>query len=298
MGRLLDRPFFSPGSLKAASFEILAEREGCMIERIDDIVRMSAISAWCDGHTALAHAYKVNELDLTMSSFGERPTADFLLDLPGLTRLTILLSAAKDLTAVGRLNNLESLSLGYKVWRLGDRFAPVDFSALKRLRFVAVDICPAFASILTCTSIRQLSVTNDCDRKLRDLDLSRLRELRELSLAGCPKLRRVDLHPRARIHALRVSTCGSYQIDWERVGPQLRFLALGARINFPLEDILKAPELEELHCIGIRSLPPLGFLRHMRKLRHVLLFAAPPGPKLSEEDRATVREINARGGLE
>jgi hypothetical protein len=69
---------------------------------------------------------------------------------------------------------------------------------------------------------------------------------------------------------------------------------LGGRLTFPLEDILNAPRLRELHTIEIRKLPPLGFLRNLEHLRTVFLFAISSGPKLSAEDDALVREINAR----
>jgi hypothetical protein len=294
MPKIPERPFFCPSARRAVLHETLAEHEDYTIDKVHGVISMSTIAPWCDQHTVLARKHKIDELYLTTQSFGDREVADFLVELPWLTRLSIQLYSVKDLTAVGRLERLESLRLHYTVWRLGDRFPSVDFSVLKRLLFADVMICPAFDSLLRCDSIQQLAVSNDCDRKLRDLDLSRLRALRDLQLDPCPELQRVSLHPQARVRALRLSLCGSYQIGWERVGPDLRFLILGGRINFPLENILKAPNLEELHCLEIRKLPPLGFLGKLPKLRHVLLFAAPPGPILSDEDRETVRQINRR----
>ncbi len=103
------------------------------------------------------------------------------------------------------------------------------------------------------------------------------------------------LHPKARIRALELSLCGSYEPDWQRIGPDLRFLVLGGRLKIPLENVLSATKLEELYTLEIRTLPPLGFLLRLPRLKTVFLFAAPPGPKLSDEDRAVVIEINARG---
>jgi hypothetical protein len=71
-------------------------------------------------------------------------------------------------------------------------------------------------------------------------------------------------------------------------------LVLGGRLKFPLEDILNAPNLEELHTLQIRKLPPLGFLRDLKQLKTVFLFSAPPGPTISKKDRYLILEINAR----
>ena len=151
-------------------------------------------------------------------------------------------------------------------------------------------MCRAFESILKCRKIKELTVRNECDGRLRDLDLTRLSALRELRLDHCPKLRNVSLHPKAKVRALELSLCGSYKIDWRRVGADLRYLVLGGRLTFPLEDVLNAPDLEELYTLEIQKLPPLGFLRSLKKLRVVFVFSAPPGPKLSDEDLALLRE--------
>jgi hypothetical protein len=294
MAKISRRPFFAPVSRKPREYETLVERDDCIVDKLNGVVRMETMKPWCEQHAALAREHKVAHLALMAASFGNHESAHFLLEVPWLTGLTIDVYSAKDLAAVGRLEQLESLRLRYGVWRLGDRFVPVDFSRLTQLRHVDVMMCPAFESILACKTIQALAVSNDCDRKLRDLDLSRLGKLRDLQLDHCPKLRRVTLHPGARLRALSLSLCGSYEPDWDRFGPELRILVLGGRINFPLENILKASKLEELQCLEIRKLPPLGFLRQLAKLHSVVLFAAPPGPILSDEDRASVSEVNAR----
>ena len=186
------------------------------------------------------------------------------------------------------------IAFGMGGWRLGDRLQPVDFSGLVQLEYADIMMCRAFESILKCPKIKELSVGNDCDRRLRDLDLSHLPALRDLRLDHCPKLRNVFLHPKAKVRGLEVSLCGSYKIDWERMGPDLRFLVLGGRLTFPLEEVLNAPKLEVLHIAEIRKLPPLGFLRRLKKLRGVFFFSAPPGPKFSEDDRAVLAELQSR----
>jgi len=294
MPQIPKRPFFLPVAPKHVARETLVERDDCTIVKLNGVACMSTMKPWCDQHAALAREHKVAQLALVTASFGDHVTAEFLLEMPWLTRLKIRIYSVMDLTAVGRLEQLESLRLHYEVLRLGDRFVPVDFSGLRKLRHADVMMCHAFESILACDAIQELAVSNDCDGRLRDLDLSRLGKLRELKLDHCPKLRRVIFHPRARIRALELSLGGSYQADWDRLGPDLRFLVLGGRINFPLENILKATKLEELYCLQIRKLPPLRFLRQLPNLHTVFLFAAPPGPILSDEDRATVSEINAR----
>ena len=56
-------------------------------------------------------------------------------------------------------------------------------------------MCKSFESILKCRKIKALTVVNDCDHRLRNLDLSNLPALRELRLDHCPKLRKVIFAP-------------------------------------------------------------------------------------------------------
>src|SRR5262249_20882540 len=148
----------------------------------------------------------------------------------------------------------------------------------------SVMMCSPLESILKCESIVELEVRNECDGRLRDLDLSCLRSLYHLGLDHCPKLNSVKLHPKAKVRGLALTLCGSYKIDWPRMGPDLMYLKLGGRLTFPLREILNAPGLIELHTSGIRKFPPLGFLRRLRHLKTVFIFTPPPGPKLSKED--------------
>jgi hypothetical protein len=79
-----------------------------------------------------------------------------------------------------------------------------------------------------------LAVHNQCDDRLRDLDLTQLPGLRDLKLDHCPQLRSVRLHPKARVRGLELTLCGSYKIDWQRLGPRLRYLSLGGKLTSPL----------------------------------------------------------------
>jgi hypothetical protein len=72
------------------------------------------------------------------------------------------------------------------------------------------------------------------------------------------------------------------------MGEDLRYRHLGGRLTFPLEDVLNAPDLEELHTAEIRKRPPLAFLRKLQKMRVVSVFSAPPRPKLSDDDLAVL----------
>jgi hypothetical protein len=297
MPRLGDRPFFLGGRGKSAEYETLFEQDNCCIVKHGDDIDLSLPTGpWTERHTELAGHYRANSVHLRDPSFGDRRATDFLLDLPNLTSLSISIWSPVDFSGVARISKLRSLRIDFGVggWRLGDQLQPVDFSGLVKLEHAFIMMCCAFESILTCRRIKELTVRNDCDGRLRDLDLSHLPGLRDLQLDHCPKLRNVFLHPKATVRALEVSLCGSYKIDWQRMGPDLRFLVLGGGLTFPLDEVLNAPNLEVLHTLEIRKLPPLGFLRRLEKLRGVLFFAAPPGPKFSEDDLALIEEIRLR----
>jgi len=288
------RPFFLGGDGIWAEGEILLEAEDCMVVKSGATVDLTPQGTWTKRHTGLAERYKVNSVGLGNLAFGPRKTAEFLLDLPPLHRVSLLLGSPIDLSALGRLRELRSLRISLSIWRVGDRFLQLDFSDLRKLEFADVMMCRAFESVLQCRALKALAVRNECDGRLRDLDLTQLPALRDLELDHCPRLRSVRLHPRARVRGLEQTLCGSYKVDWDRLGADLRYLLLGGRLTFPLDDIRNAPKLEELHVHGIRKLPALGFLRKLRHLRTVFIFTPPPGPDLSEEDEALLREINAR----
>jgi hypothetical protein len=293
-----DRPFFLGGIGPKAELKVLLERDDCRITRRGTNVELTLWKgAWTDKHTDLARRYDVDQVSAPNPAFGDKRTADFLLDLPSLRGLTLSFWSPVDLSSLGRLHDLRSLRMtnfGIGGWRLGDRLEAVDLSGVTKLETAHIMMCKSFESILKCRKIKELTVCNDYDGRLRDLDLSDLPALRELALDHCPKLRKVTLHPKAKVRALRLALCGSYKIDWQRMGPDLRYLVLGGRLTFALEDVLNAPNLEELHTHEIRKLPPLGFLRKLEKLRVVFVFAAPPGPKFSDDDLAVLREFPLR----
>ena len=294
MARRADRPFFLGGKGGGAKHESLYEEGPCDIEKAGAYTTLTLWAGeWTAKHTELARRYKVNSVSVRDTAFGERRSSDFLLELPVLNEVSITIWTPIDLSGLARLAELRSLRIDFGLggWRLGDRIQPVDFSGLSKLEHADFKMCKPFESILKCRKIKALSVVNDCDHRLRDLDLSNLPALRELRLDHCPKLRKVILHPKAKVHALAVALCGSYKIDWERMGTDLKYLLVGGRLTFPLEDVLNAPNLEELHLYQIRKLPPLGFLRKLEKLRVVFAFSAPPGPKFSEDDLAVLREF-------
>jgi hypothetical protein len=281
---------------RRAEGKFLLEKENYFIFKSQDgLVDLTRCGPWTKRDTALAWEYKVNAVTINSLTFGNRKTAEWVLDLPPLRSLSLSLWIPVDLTALGRLSELRELRIDFSIWRVGDQFQPVDLTCLRRLQYADVMMCRPVESILQCEPIKELVVRNECDGRLRDLDLTNLPLLRQLSLDHCARLRNVRLHPKAKIRGLELSLCGSYQIDWKRVGPDLECLSLGGRLTFPLKQILNAPRLKELHTAEIRKLPSLGFLRKVRHLKVVQMFSAPPGPKMSKSDEALIRQINARG---
>jgi hypothetical protein len=297
LGERKGKPFFvrgSPGYQHGDSEDLLYE-EGRTVQRWSNVTYMRVERTWTAAETAIAERYCVRDLELGWKAFASARSADFLIDLPLVRRMSISLSSPIDLSALGRITQLEKLRITMSGWRLSDRFEPVDLSGLANLWWADVAFSKTFESILKCSSIQELTIENSGDGRLRDLDLSSMNQLADLTLDHCSKLRRVDFHPKAKVRKLEVSLCGPYRIDWERLGRDLRGLTLGGRISFPLEEILGAPRLEQLAVMEVRKLPGLGFLRELKKLKGVTLFSAPPGPNISEEDWALVREINGKG---
>ncbi len=297
MGEQETKPFFVRGSpgYRQGDCEDLLDEKGCIVQRWGKVTCMRVGRAWTAGETAIAEKYCVRDLELERSAIANAGNANFLLDLPLVRSISMRLSSPIDLSALGRMTQLEKLRMTMSGWRRSDRFEPVDLSGLVNLWWAHVAFSRAFESILKCSSIEELTIENSGDGRLRELDLSSMIQLADLRLDHCAKLCKVDFHPKAKVRKLEVSLCGPYRIDWERLGRDLRVLTLGGRVSFPLEEILGAPRLEQLAVMEVRKLPGLGFLRELKKLRGVTLFSAPPGPNISEEDWALVREINGKG---
>ncbi len=268
MATRVERPIFLGGKGGRAKHQSLLQQDGCNIMKRGNSTTLTLWTGeWTAAHTELVRRYKVNSVSVHDPAFGERKTSDFLIDLPVLKRVAITIWTPVDFSGLARLAELRSLRIHFGLggWRLGDRIQWVDLSGLTKLEDADIMMCKAFESILKCRKIKVLTVRNECDHRLRDLDLSNLAALRELQLDHCPKLRKVLLHPKAKVPALAVALCGSYKIDWQRMGADLIYLLVGGRLTFPLEDVLNAPNLEELHLYEIRRLPPLGFLRRLKK---------------------------------
>jgi len=295
--------------------KILFDSDDLLLSQQGDLICLDSFSPWGKQHLRLARKYHVNCLAADSVCFGERTTAEFLLDLPALRRVHIVLARPTDLSAVTRLRGLEYLGV---MGELGSATPTVDLTPLTSLRRAYVQMCRPLESVLTCASIQSLWLWNDLEEAraeinlqglpaLRELDLTRWPRLKELNLTAQPKLHRlhlqalpklrpngITLHPRAVLKSLKVGGCGAYRIDWARMGKGLEELELLGPLRFPLEDVLKAPNLRKLSTNGVKSFPPLKFLLGLPKLSGFNWFSPPPGPAFSTEDHAIIQKINDR----
>jgi len=296
--------------------ELLFESERAFIQRDGDIVELSQYGPWTPDLARLARKYKINALHISETYRQEWPSLDFLLDLPPLRKLHVVLSRPTDLAPITKLTDLEFLGLMGDITLEGTETPAADFSSLTKLKQAYVDIAPPTLSLLDCRSLQFLWVWNNCKPWLSSLDLSRLEKLSELHvtawaklskidlshqpkleqlhLEALPKLKSVSLDPKAKLRRLKMGGCGPYRIDWDRMGEDLHELELSGPLRFPIEDVLRAPDLRTLETNSVRKFPPLRFLLKLRSLERFSYFTTPPGPKWSEDDEAVMRQIHAR----
>lgn len=280
--------------------------------------RMDRLGAWNENCTKLVEEYKVDDITITELAKEWWADLEFLADIPPVRELHLILKKPKDLSPIVKLTQLEFLGVVGKVWSADENqgFPKVDFGPLKKLKRASIDICPETESIFECSSLEWLWIDNEREKNLKSPDLSRLSLLKELHcrycpklqtidlshqpaievlrLEACPKLQSVTLHPDTKLRSLIMAVCGGYRIDWERMGRDLESLELSGPLRFPLEDVLKAPNLRRLHTNGIRTFPPLRFLLELPQLDDFFMFNTPGKSKLSEEDKAVVKAINER----
>jgi hypothetical protein len=310
------RPAFLTG-LNLRDAQVLFEEKGCDVFQLGDEIEMQVIGAWKPRHTKLARQYKINTVHITEPSLDGRKSADFLLDLPPLRNLGLISSEPRDLSVVKRMTELQTLRISLP---RGEAYTgnPIDFSALTKLSNVRIWWRPELAGILNVASLESLWISDEQEMCLRELDLSRLPNLKMLHIQQAPKLKSLDLsplprlwelsmlairglksvapHPAAEVGALNISGLGAWRIDWDRMGEDLEYLQLWGPLKWPLTDVLRAVNLKELHTNAIRTFPPLDFLKQLKHLRLISIFTTPPGPKLTDADWAVIRQINARGG--
>ena len=116
MARFGARRFFLGGKGKPGAPESLFERDDCDIEKCgDDICLSLTTGPWTERHTKLARRYRANSLIIGEQSFGDRKTADFLLDLPMLSSVSISIWSPRDLSSLSRLPDLRSLRIAFSV---------------------------------------------------------------------------------------------------------------------------------------------------------------------------------------
>jgi hypothetical protein len=300
--------------------KVLFDSDDLLVSQQGDLICLDSFIPWGPRPLKLARKYRVNCLAADSVCFGERTSAEFLLDIPSLRRLHIVVERPTDLSAVAKLTDLEYLGIMGELVHRGqdDATPPVDLAPLTRLRRVYMELCRPLESVLTCTPIESLWLWNNLEparteinlqglRGLRELELTQWPNLKSLNLTAQPNLKRlhlqalpklrpdgVTLHPKAVLKSLKIGGCGAYRIDWARMGKGLQELELLGPLRFPLRDVLKAPNLRKLSTNAVKTFPPLKFLSGLKKLHHFSWFTPPPGPKFSPEDHAVIERINKR----
>jgi hypothetical protein len=296
--------------------EFLYESDAAFITRDGDVIELNHFGPWTRDLTKLAKKHKINALHISETYQEEWPSLDFLLDLPPLRKLHVVLSRPANLSPITKLTALESLVLMGDVAQEKIETPVADFSKLTKLKQAYVEIAPPTLPLLECTSLQFLWAWNHCKPWLASLDLSRLtklselhvtawaklskidlshqRRLEQLHVEALPKLKSVALDPKATLRRLKMGGCGPYWIDWDRMGDDLQELELSGPLRFPIEDVLRAPNLRKLETSSVRKFPPLTFLLRLPKLESFGYFTTPPGPKWSQEDEAVIRQIKAR----
>lgn len=282
-------PAFRRGPRPPGHGEVLYQDAHCQIERWGDLVYLDLEDAWRPEIGKIARRCNVNALCIGSTYDWKGRSLDFLQALSPLRRVFCRIDSAFDISSLQGLTELTHLHLE---WRTTTAPMPLSFTCFPHLTECSITLLPAFESILGHTPLQVLEVAG-CWH-LRELDLSGLPNLQELELAGCRTMTSFRLHEDARLISLSLHTSSKLRVDWPRLVRDLRYLCIGGKVGFPLEEISAAQQVEfvDLREVsgGVKS---LDFLNELPKLRAVSLIDL----RSSKAAREVAKSINMAGGF-
>jgi hypothetical protein len=211
---------------------------------------------------------QVAEIEMISALLKDKIDLRFLSELSDVRAVTVRAEKPIDWSPLERLLNLESLDLRFG----GDAPKSIDFARFRKLRSCSINWSSEWESVLNCTSLWHLSLEN-LDG-ITSVELTALKELRELFLNRCKGLRRVQLRNEQTIESLAIANCRALeQFEPVEAFEAVRYLALSShsRLNLTHRTL---PHLRRLWLKSIGKIESLRFLSESRDLEYVqLLFS-------------------------
>jgi hypothetical protein len=284
-------PVFYYSVAVAEDSAVLDEGDGFFIYRRLGIVGIECQKPW---KREFEEAYRHHEAEsVSINTFSvqgwEGLSLDFLVDLPGLRHVVLIAHLPMDLTPLGQLSGLESLTL---LWRVHGSPCTIDFARLVRLKECKISWHPTFAPILRLGSLVVLRIVDA--KGLKGLDLSELPRLAELDLMSCAALTQIHFSERAKLIALELTNCHKLRPDWRRLALDLRHLCLRDRIGFAVEEVVEAQALQFLWAQPSNKHPTWEFLRDLPCLEAVCVFDLKIKKKIAELFKS-INQSNGHG---
>jgi hypothetical protein len=157
------------------------------------------------------------------------------------------------------------------------------------LRVCDISWLPEWDSVRQSVQLEALAIGDSWE--LRELYLSRMRNLSELEIDFCGELRKVVIPDAVKIRMLRVNGSPKLKLDLERVVRDLEYLWIGGKIASPLDDLGKASKLRFLTLMFVKNRKEIpAFLHRLTALEDI----SAAGTRLCESDRAIEQKFIAR----
>jgi len=202
--------------------------------------RLKLHTDWGDRVLRVCERENIQELVLLKFQDPEWESLDFLAEIPWIKSFTLLNFAAKDISGIHHLTQLESIYMADYSNRA------IDFSRFPMLTECKMEYCPARASIFGCTTLESLALRHYPHRDLVAL----------APLTGLTKLRIAE----SKVED--ISTAGSFQHLKELSLVLLRKL----KDISPLAKLKGLEQSELMNCRGITNLDPLSGLNSLQVL--------------------------------
>ena len=242
--------------------EVLQQNSTAIVWQRGSRVILQPLKSWSPATARVASRFGVKALSLHVDLSWADTSLSFLERLPQLEALVLSGPGAINWSKVESLTSIRDLYLNCYVGTPGE----INLSGLAKLKVANINSLEQWDSILACRSLRVLSIREVF--KLKTLNLTKLKSLRELAIIDSPSIEDVELARGAKLKALRISKSKRVKPPWGRIRRELEYLTLDGRLGFPLSEVRHAENLKriELFQQGMISLAPLRRLSKLKKI--------------------------------
>lgn len=209
---------------------------------------------------------RINELQIFSWDIDEELDLSVLTLAPELEALYLHVEKSVDWTPLQSLTQLQKLTLIVR----GQQPQSLDFTQFRNLHTSRLTWCEEWHSILSCKTLRGLTVENS--KNIKELDLHKLSKLSELCLTECNGLRTIRCDKHQLIESLGVASCRSFEsLEPFEVLKDLKYVVFGGNFRFDIRRLGECHKLKRFSMNGVGKISSLQFLANSPNLERIAM---------------------------